>query len=845
MAALQNLTMRISETISESTRDMSFIGKSANAEYFDGGEEKMRKIKKQLDSTSEREILDAMKRLVALISKGRNVSEFFAQVVKNVGTHHLETRKLVYIYLIRYADLEPDLALLSINTFQKDLSDSNPLIRAMALRVLSSIHVPMIGSIVVLGIKKCASDLSPYVRKAAALAIPKCYELDPSNISDLMDILRSLLKERSPLAIGAVAVAFNALCPTRLDLLHQQYRRLCRILGDADEWGQVQLLDLLSRYARVMLRAPSDDGSDIDPDLQLLLDSCGPLFHSRNIAVTIAVVRICYYLGPAPQRSKVVAPLLNLMHLSGEIERAVLGNCLAISQTHPDLLRPHTPRFVVRASDIPASKRIKVQILTNLVNLEWVDFLINEFTDYAMDADDGLVGDAIRAIGQCAHLVPDTIQHCCTALMNFMSSRRDGVVGHAVLVLKSLYQQVDSSAPGGSFTGELIIASLAPQLGSIRHPAARACVLWLVGQYARTPAGSTTATVIPGMHDWAPDVLRIVAKSFSDETEIVQLQALTLAAKLLVISPPTSSTAANAVPLGSIPTPASKASKQIALLAQYVFAQAAISPNHYDVRDRARSLGALLRGVNMDVYRASEEDDEGAGGVTLRVEQVRLVLFEGKTISTVSGSSSSASALEPGSSAGIGGVAYPLGTMGSQVGRTLFGAEDRVLRFPAGGEGTDSSLRAKASGGGGSAAGRQREVLTPTSGPSGVTDSQDTATEEKRKKWDDLDAFYGSGSEGEEEEEEEEDSEEEEEESGEEQEGEGGEEESEEEEGEEEEDDEESEEGSGDGGDDEEPVDEAAERAVPSAGSGDHHEPAAGVTRPASLSSASASANWQ
>lgn len=94
--------------------------------------------------------------------------------MKNVASHNLEVRKLVYIYILRYAESEPDLALLSINTFQKDLTDSNPLIRAMALRVLSGIRVPMIGSIVVLSIKKCAGDVSPYVRKTAAIAIPKC-----------------------------------------------------------------------------------------------------------------------------------------------------------------------------------------------------------------------------------------------------------------------------------------------------------------------------------------------------------------------------------------------------------------------------------------------------------------------------------------------------------------------------------------------------------------------------------------------------------------------------------------------------------------------------------------------
>ena len=43
-------------------------------------------------------------------------------VVKNVASASFEVRKLVYIYLLRYAEQEPDLALLSINTFQKGRS---------------------------------------------------------------------------------------------------------------------------------------------------------------------------------------------------------------------------------------------------------------------------------------------------------------------------------------------------------------------------------------------------------------------------------------------------------------------------------------------------------------------------------------------------------------------------------------------------------------------------------------------------------------------------------------------------------------------------------------------------
>lgn len=333
------LGMRIQETLAERAKDFSSLT-SSGAGYYDTGEDKTKNIKAQLDSGSEREKLEAMKRLIAMISKGRNVSEYFAQVVKNVASPSLEVRKLVYIYLLRYAEAEPDLALLSINTFQRDLADSSPLIRAMALRVLSGIRVQTIASLVVLAIKKCAADTSPYVRKTAALSIPKCYSLDESQLPSLIEILSTLLRDRSPLSIGSVATAFEAVCPTRLDLLHSHYRRLCRVIVDVDEWGQVNLFELLVRYARTMLprptvshNTPGEEKEDVDPDLELLLASAEPLFQSRNPAVVMSVARGFYYLALPSQHHKIVHPLLRLLATSLEVERVVLAYILSISHT--------------------------------------------------------------------------------------------------------------------------------------------------------------------------------------------------------------------------------------------------------------------------------------------------------------------------------------------------------------------------------------------------------------------------------------------------------------------------------------------------------------------------------
>ena len=59
------LGARLQETFSEQTREFG-IARGASASYFDTPEEKLKNIRKQLDSSSDREKLDAMKRLIAV-----------------------------------------------------------------------------------------------------------------------------------------------------------------------------------------------------------------------------------------------------------------------------------------------------------------------------------------------------------------------------------------------------------------------------------------------------------------------------------------------------------------------------------------------------------------------------------------------------------------------------------------------------------------------------------------------------------------------------------------------------------------------------------------------------------
>ena len=70
-------------------------------------------------------------------------------------TDNLELKKLVYLYLMNYAKTQPDLAILAVNTFSKDCEDSNPLIRALAVRTMGCIRVDKITEYLCEPLRKC------------------------------------------------------------------------------------------------------------------------------------------------------------------------------------------------------------------------------------------------------------------------------------------------------------------------------------------------------------------------------------------------------------------------------------------------------------------------------------------------------------------------------------------------------------------------------------------------------------------------------------------------------------------------------------------------------------------
>jgi len=574
--------------------------------------------------------------------------QYFSNIVKNIASPNLEIKKLVYAYLVQHAEEAPDTALLSINTIQKSLSDSNPHLRALALRTMSSIRVPVISQIVALGIKRAVGDMSPYVRRAAALAIPKCYRLDPSTLPLLIEHVSILLGDKQYYVAGAAVMAFLDICPDRIDLVHPHYRSLVRKIVDMDEWGQLATMRLMMVYARkafprrtkrVKKPKPEDgarlkpskgfydsessenefgdesqeQGEEVlvlDPDLDLFLRSIQPLLQSRNSAVIIAVARCYLYLGNTTYLESAIGPLMSLLRSAPDIQQVALHNIIQICLHYPQAFVPYASHFLISATDPPSLQDLKFELLTLIFSHSpptTRSLILAELSHFTTSPNPHLVRAAVQAIGRCAQSSPTTqlSTYCLRLLLRQLASPDAHLVASSLDVIRHLIQRDPQSHVK-------TIVRLAKSLDALTAPSARASIIWLVGEFASVDPANNIAA----------DVLRILVKGYADEAEAVKAQIVLLAAKVYLqylladksqskLSPTAledqpSSTIPTSTELDdgggwsdpksepeNLPTEHKEKKNPIFLLWQHTLLLARYTPS-YDLRDRARLYRSLL-----------------------------------------------------------------------------------------------------------------------------------------------------------------------------------------------------------------------------------------------------------
>lgn len=512
-------------------------------------------ISKLLNSRADREVLNGMKCVIAMISRDEDGTPYFADVVKNVTLDNSRVRALVLIYLQKYAENEPDTALLSINLIQKSLSGKKPNARAASIRTLGGIRIPEIASLLVLCIKRTVSDSLPQVRAAAALAVGKAYSIDGINRSHLSQHLATLLSDRSPVVVAAAIKVFYKLKPQLVKALpkkawaplHSNFRRYTRILHELDEWSTSFMVDILAEYSRrflprPMLRLrdntqielpdllssfPESYTCEMDSDLELFVNSLASLSHSSSDVIVISSVKALAAVATPDHVStfgfpKVLVKIATQPHnLPSKLY--ALQVALKLALVAPQLFENTYRKFFLFPQDSLEVSTVKLRILLAIISESSAKAIFQELQYNALCQNSAIAQIAVRVIDVCsqknARWSNKVLKWC---LYNLENPSARSIVGELLTVIRHLLQERVTSG----FENEPLVKTIY-KLSLLLHDTnvflpsdAKASIIWIIGEF--TEASQNLI---------GPDVLRRSLRLFASEPDKVRYEILVLAAK--------------------------------------------------------------------------------------------------------------------------------------------------------------------------------------------------------------------------------------------------------------------------------------------------------------------------
>ncbi|XP_058095041.1 beta-adaptin-like protein B [Magnolia sinica] len=477
-------------------------------------------LKDELNSQYKDKKKDAVKKVIAAMTVGKDVSSLFTDVVNCMQTENLELKKLVYLYLINYAKSQPDLAILAVNTFVKDSQDPNPLIRALAVRTMGCIRVDKITEYLCDPLQRCLKDDDPYVRKTASICVAKLYDINAELVEDrgFLDTLKDLISDNNPMVVANAVAALaeiqeNSSRPI-FEITSNTLSKLLTALNECTEWGQVFILDALSKYKAADAREAENIVERVTPRLQhancaVVLSAVKMILQQMELITSTDVIRnLCKKMAP---------PLVTLLSAEPEIQYVALRNINLIVQKRPTILAHEIKVFFCKYNDPIYVKMEKLEIMIKLASDRNIDQVLLEFKEYATEVDVDFVRKAVRAIGRCAIKLERAAERCISVLLELIKIKVNYVVQEAIIVIKDIFRRYPN-------TYESIIATLCESLDTLDEPEAKASMIWIIGEYAERI-------------DNADELLESFLETFPEEPALVQLQLLTATVKLFLKKP--------------------------------------------------------------------------------------------------------------------------------------------------------------------------------------------------------------------------------------------------------------------------------------------------------------------
>lgn len=387
---------------------------------------------------------DIIKRVIAYMTLGVDVSKLFHEMVKASYINDLVTKKMVYLYIVNYAE-ESDAAFLAVNTFLNDLKNDNAKIRGLALRNLCSLKFKGAYEYFAKALYDSLKDPHPYVRKTAVMGMLKVHKLNPKLISESdIETLYEMIKDTDPMVVSNTLFALNEILKDDggISVTSKMVNHLLNFISEFNEWGQNIILTLLSKFK------PKDEKQTIST-LNSLEEKDFLKHSSVSIVLATCKVFITYTKDTHLYQhviNRIKDPLITLLsssEMAGNYEMCyiILSHiALLMKDGQHQNFYQYYKKFYVFCEEPFYIKKIKLDILVSLCNTNNYNDILLEMEEYANDVNLKFVKYAIEAIGQVPMKVTESLDAVISLFKKFLARNADYVISETIIVLKSKFK---------------------------------------------------------------------------------------------------------------------------------------------------------------------------------------------------------------------------------------------------------------------------------------------------------------------------------------------------------------------------------------------------------------------
>ena len=493
--------------------------KEKDSVYFNSKNTEIVQLEQELESMKVPQQKEAMKEIIAGMTIGKDVSRLLPHVVNCMRTTDLELKKLIYLYIINYAKVKPGESILAVNSFLLDANDvESPIIRALEIRTMGCIRVEEIVSYLCETLKNGLNDTDAYVKKTSCICVAKLYSTCPELVKDngLIDQLKNMLDDGNATVLSSAIAALSEISLLSgveyLKLNSKILKKILMALNDANEWGQIYILDALMNYKKTKAQKS-----------EMIIEAVVPLFNHINPAVIMSAIKVVLKFLDFIEDEKKVQNyskklslcLISLMDSVPEMRYLLLRAMHCIIQKRHYLFDKDFKSFFIKAYEPIYVKFEKLDILYKLCDNSNYEMILNELSSYSvLEYDMELVQKAIKYIGLIGYKFENSMNICVDNLQHIFQYNQDFTIDQGVIVMRDLLRKYENEEK----PKQLLKIIDEKFIEKIRLPESKKAILYIIGEYCKKIKKST-------------EYIKIFFNDFSSVNEIVQVQILNAGVK--------------------------------------------------------------------------------------------------------------------------------------------------------------------------------------------------------------------------------------------------------------------------------------------------------------------------